>query len=128
MAFRLSCYKGYIDMAKWLYGLDGKINIHVDNDYAFFQSCYSGKLEVVKWLYGLDGKINIHVDNDDAFRISCENGYMDVTIWLYGLDKEYYNKWIRYNKIENDILMDKIMKMRMKESKLDIDDRVEISI
>ena len=127
-AFRRSCYYGHLEAAKWLYELDGKIDIHANNDMAFRWSCEKGYIEIAKWLYGLDGKINIHAENEEALRKSCKNGYMEVAVWLYELDNEYYNKWIIENNIENEILMDKIMDIRMKESRLYIGEDVEISI
>jgi hypothetical protein len=153
MAFRWSCEKGYIEIAKWLYGLDGKINIHANYNEAFRWSCHNGHFEVAKWLYGLSanksgsqtkiigdvmnhqidgsvviGNIDIHANNERAFRVSCCKGNIEIAIWLYGLDKEYYNKWIIDNNIENEIVRDKIMEMRLVESKLDIDDGTEICI
>jgi len=66
--------------------LDGKINIHANNEYVFFIACEGGHLEVAKWLYGLDEKINIHIDNEYPFCYSCYNGHLEVAKWLYGLD------------------------------------------
>jgi hypothetical protein len=126
--FRISCGFGYLEMAKWLYGLDGKIDIHIDNEDAFRWSCSNGHLDVAKLLYELDGKTDIHAGDDEAFCISCSKGHIDMAMWLYGLDKEYYNEWIIEDKIENEKIRDKIMEMRMKESKLYIGDDVEISI
>lgn len=44
MAFRESCSNGHLDTAQWLYALDKKTKIHVDNEYAFIMSCQNGHL------------------------------------------------------------------------------------
>jgi len=66
-----------------LYGLDGKVDIHANNECAFCCSCEHGYLNVAQWLYGLDGKIDIHANNDYVFRVRWES--VDVTDWLNGL-------------------------------------------
>jgi len=88
-------------VAKWLYGLDGKIDIHDDN--VFRNSCYYGHLELAKWLCGLDDakeKINIHVDNEYVFRTSCYHGHLDMAKWLYSLDRKIdihaYDEYVFY--------------------------------
>ena len=57
-AFRISCVKGYLDVAKWLVDLGlgskyGKINIHSDNDYIFRNISKENNLHKIKWIIDL---------------------------------------------------------------------------
>jgi hypothetical protein len=67
-----------LDVAKWLLTLDGKIDIHAENDFAFRQSVCSNNLIVSEWLLKLDGKINIHAENDDVFKFAVRKGNIKV--------------------------------------------------
>jgi hypothetical protein len=75
---------GYLEIAKWLYGLEDKPNIHAEDDKAFRYVCYNGHLETAKWLYSL-GDIDININDEEAFRDACYNGHLETAKWLYSL-------------------------------------------
>lgn len=95
--FRLSCRKGHIKVAKWLYNFDNekRIDIHKDNDMSFSNACLEGHLDIAKWLYSLGG-VNIHLKSEYIFKWSCGLGRLEVAKWLYShgginihIDSEY---------------------------------------
>ena len=86
--FYLSCEYGHLDIAKWLYTLNGKIKIHYGNEGPFRLSCENGYLHIAQWIYSLDGEIYIHMYDDYAFRWSCKNGHLNIAQWLYSLDNK----------------------------------------
>lgn len=62
--FLWSCSHGRIEIAKWLYSLDGKTNIHVMNELAYKQSCKNGHTKVALWLASICDKYKLTiVDN-----------------------------------------------------------------
>ena len=95
-AFKIASENGYLNIVKWLYEIstknnnkNNKIDIHIDNEYAFRNACKNGHLNVAEWLYNLskiDGnsKINIHMVNEYAFIYSCYHGYTNIQILLNG--------------------------------------------
>lgn len=103
-AFRHSCSKGYLEIAKWLIDLSlqknfTQINIHKFDESAFRYSCVRGHLEVAKWLVDLGMQkyftpIDIHAAENrlfDGTMICCP----EVTKWLNELDaKSSLNKII----------------------------------
>jgi len=88
--FKYACFLGHFELAKWIYSLNGKINIHINNDLIFRATCSHGNIEIVKWLYSLDNKFDIHAEDDFAFRNSCFLGYIEVAKFLYSLDNKSY--------------------------------------
>jgi len=117
-AFRMSCKNKNLELAQWL--IDNKtiykvncfvskiiwrfapndfdiskengniIDIHVNDEEAFFCSCCIGNLEVAKWLIEIskenEEKINIHINNEEVFRFSCHN--VKIAKWLLEISKE----------------------------------------
>lgn len=88
--FLKACQYNYPHAAKYLLEkYTDKINIHIENEYAFRWSCSNDHLEIAKWLYSLDHKINIHVYCDEAFKQSCKNGRVKVALWLASICDKY---------------------------------------
>lgn len=79
-----ACKNGYILTIKFLLE-NFKINIHIDDDYAFRLACENGHTETVKYLFSLDNKINIHAVNNDAFVKACMNNHLDIAKYLVSL-------------------------------------------
>lgn len=93
MGFRLACYSGNLELVKWLYQIDGKLDIHYNDDIedldsAFASACYSGNLELVKWIYQIDNKTDIY---KDTLSVSGLGGHLKIMKWLFGLDKNLDN-------------------------------------
>jgi hypothetical protein len=110
--FRLSCYHGHLETAKWLYCLSKipphtKIDINVRNGFSFVYACRNGHLEVAKWLYQLsknDGNEKVSSKAIDyAFRWSCINGHLEISKWLYDISKSDGNQKIDINVNTNSV-------------------------
>ena len=101
--FCYACINIDKEVIEWLYELskiDGntKIDIHVDNDFAFKNACHNNSKKVAEWLYELskiDGntKIDIHIDNDITFKNTCYRGYKEVAEWLCTIENDYKLKY-----------------------------------
>ncbi len=63
MHFVFSCANGYLEVAKWLWGLNQNINIHIGDEYAFRLSCSRGRLKVAIWLCTLCN--DYYLEHDD---------------------------------------------------------------
>ena len=87
--FIVLCQYGYLETLKWILTIE-KINIHINDEEAFFCSCCIGNLEVAKWLIEIskenEEKINIHINNEEVFRFSCHN--VKIAKWLLEISKE----------------------------------------
>jgi len=81
-AFITACFKGYEDIAIWLYSIGA--DIHTKDDLAFVYACGNGHETIAKWLYSLGG-VDIHVWADNAFRDACGNGHESIARWLHSL-------------------------------------------
>lgn len=95
-ALRSACQRGRLDVMKWLYSLDGKINIRVDRDIIFFDACTTNNLELAKWIYSLDNTINVHTVheincmNDWLFKACCQWGHLKTAGWLYSFGGDFH--------------------------------------
>ena len=81
---------GHKEIAEWLYNLskieNSKIDIYIDNNFAFKYACMNGHRDIAEWLYNIskaDGKtINIYTDCEYAFRQPFTDKYKSVIEWL----------------------------------------------
>jgi hypothetical protein len=48
-ALRWTCRNGHLEVARWLFKLNRKIDIHVKNGHAFRSGCRSGHFELAHW-------------------------------------------------------------------------------
>jgi hypothetical protein len=85
-AFASACSYGHLDIAKWLYLQNNKIDIHYDEDYPFLLACLKGYLDVVQWLYSIDDKFSISVLNNAFVKACSYRKSLDVAKWLYSLN------------------------------------------
>ena len=83
-AFRISCEKGYLDIAKYVYSLrNAKDCIRAQNYYALRRSCKNNHIEIVKFLVEVGGQELISMNNYELFRKSCIRNYnVELTLWL----------------------------------------------
>ena len=51
-----NCENGHMDVAKRIFSLGG-VNIHADDEYAFYWSRINGHMEIAKWLVSLGANI-----------------------------------------------------------------------
>ena len=82
LAFRYSCEKGNLELAKWLLKIKPNINISACGEYAFRWACAEGYLKIAKWLLKIKPNINISEYCEYAFIFACKNGKLDVIKWL----------------------------------------------
>jgi ankyrin repeat protein len=85
-----ACYLGFLDLAKWIYGLRLSVNLDLSytGDCPFRFACQNGHLEMAKWLYSVNKNLNISNSNDYAFRFACYDGHLEVVKWLYSIKKD----------------------------------------
>lgn len=104
--FCISCVNGYIDVAKWLYGLyeegleEKQIDIHVKNDTIFIRTAIRGSLNSLQFLHEKDTLD----DWNGVFIICCRNGNLENAKWIYSLgnidlrtDDDFIFKWCCFN-------------------------------
>ncbi|MCG8403743.1 MAG: ankyrin repeat domain-containing protein [Phycisphaerales bacterium] len=77
------CEKGDLANAEYYLG-HTDIDVHYENDLAFYSASVYGHLDIAKWLYSFGG-IDIHFNNDEIFRWSCGIGHFEFAQWLYSL-------------------------------------------
>jgi ankyrin repeat protein len=76
------CFYGHLNVAKWLYEINPRINISEDDEYIFRNACLKGHLDIAKWLLEISPTIDISINNEFAFRGACVNGHLEVVKWL----------------------------------------------
>ena len=75
-AFRMVCYCGHLELAKWLWSEcktpdEQTTMLHADNDFAFRRACEKGHLEMTKWVF-------ILYDNDVDTRLKLFGKAMTI--------------------------------------------------
>lgn len=77
-----SCYKGHLEMSKWLYEVGKhKINIHHENDEIFRYTTYNGHLNIIIWLYEISEEYSL--DKQIVFNDSCRSGNLNLVKFLH---------------------------------------------
>lgn len=81
-AFRWTCAFGHLNVAKWLLGIQPKIDVSAEDEFAFRFACSRGHLAVVKWLLFIKPTIDVSRYDEFAFRFACNHGHLHVAKWL----------------------------------------------
>lgn len=81
--FITACTEGFLDIAKWLYEIDGE---NFEMQRCFGKACVKGNYYLAKWLYKIGGnKIDINMSNNRLFEDSFLSGNLKLTKWIYQL-------------------------------------------
>jgi hypothetical protein len=80
--FKNACYNGHLELAMHLKNKYPKINISIDDEFAFRYACTNGHLDVAKWLYEVKPDINVSANNEHAYRYACYYKHNAVIKWL----------------------------------------------
>ncbi|AYV81530.1 MAG: hypothetical protein Harvfovirus39_9 [Harvfovirus sp.] len=94
-AFQISCVKGDLEKAKWLFSLGARLTENDHDDLFGYNSRFT-HLEITEWLYSV-GQINISLLSIDSFAYCCFNGNLDIVKWLYDkneFDIHVFNEYI----------------------------------
>lgn len=88
-AFYISCERGHMEIAKWLFSIDKNIDIHFFGDYCFQVCCYNGYLECAKWLHSLEN-MDLFNNQFNIFEECCKYGNIDIAKWLYSINNNLF--------------------------------------
>jgi len=84
--FRITCYNGHFELAKWLYETCNVLqeDAKSDENHAFRFACFFGNLEIAEWLVKtFELSLNdVQDHNNFAFHWACFNMKLDVIKWL----------------------------------------------
>ncbi|AYV83289.1 MAG: hypothetical protein Hyperionvirus5_95 [Hyperionvirus sp.] len=96
VAFRISCFRGLIEMAEWLYSCGG-VDVHIRSDEPFKDACEKKHFWIIRWLLSVE-KFNDDIINkyantypDEIIAILYTQQYKAVTKEL----KDKYNLIIK---------------------------------
>lgn len=114
--FITACKKGQIKFAKWIHSKYNNLDIHLDNESAFYWASLNGHIDIAEWILTLDDlyfvdnikyifcracesgniavakwlkknyNIDVHELDDYSFRWAAFYGHLDILQWLYSLD------------------------------------------
>jgi hypothetical protein len=86
-----ACRYNYLLVVKYYYNKYA-INIHANDDIAFYIACTRGRTKIVEWLYEKSAEIglpiDIHAGNDKIFIEICQYGYVKTVLLLYDISKK----------------------------------------
>lgn len=82
-AFLFACMNGKLELAKYIYSLNNKIDIRSNCDEIFRWTCAEGHLDVIKYLLFLDDEIDLNCLYDEPFQNACSNGHLNVAKYIY---------------------------------------------
>jgi hypothetical protein len=83
-----ACFKGEVDVCKWLYHHGAAENISRADDFGFtpmLSACGGGHLSVCEWLYKVGAEEDISRANDGGFTpmcSACGGGHISICKWL----------------------------------------------
>lgn len=95
-----SCKRGNLEIVKWAYETEPKININNYYYDTFSKVCEKGYTDIVKYILEIEPNTCVTVSENYPFMIVCRYGYLDIakilykhnpTTLTYNLGKNYYN-------------------------------------
>ena len=81
--FKYVCQHGYLNVAKWLFEKNPKMNISAYGESAFRLACMNGRLQIIEWLLEIKPSIDISIDDDWAFKNACLGGHLHIAKYLF---------------------------------------------
>mgnify|MGYP001163808047 CR=1 FL=1 len=76
--FIFACSRNSLEIIKFLYRLNPKINVSISNDYAFRSACIRSDFEIIDYLLEIKPDINISYNQEENFRNACLNGNLEL--------------------------------------------------
>jgi len=83
IAFCIACENLNIPMAELF--LSRGINIHSNNEHAFYKICTKKNTNMMKWFIDLGERYDIHIDYNSLFTTACRAGEVGALNWLLSL-------------------------------------------
>lgn len=76
------CKRGELTTLNWFIRKFPNIDVHANNEKAFYIACFYYNHEIIDWLYKTHPDINVRVNNDEIFREAVKQRNMDICEWF----------------------------------------------
>ena len=81
--FKMICFKGYLNLAKWMLCADPRIDVTMNNNVIFYTSCSNGHIHLTSWLRNIIPEVELDICLKNALRLESMQGNIKVVKWLY---------------------------------------------
>ncbi len=85
-------YDTFYNYTLSFFGINNKINIHINNEDIFKFACRFTNIDVINFLLSLEkthGKIDIHNEDEYIFKLACLRGNLDIIKLLLSLEETH---------------------------------------